>query len=125
MTQDYPDKVYAVRASEKFAAQSEAAYDRLEMANLDVAEDWRTGLQQAKSSLATLPERCVVADENRIYQKKHPGPPLRVALYRHGRSTWRLLLIVHEATGEDAAHVMFQQLIHAAQKPLTKWPDER
>ena len=123
-SQDYPERVYAVRASEKFAAQWEAAYDRLERADYDAAEDWRTGLQRAKSSLATLPSRCGVAAENRLYQKKHPGVPLPVFLYRHRRNTWRLLLTVHEVMAEDTAHVMFQQLLHAAQKPLTKWPDD-
>ena len=97
-SQDYPERVYAVRASEKFAAQSEAAYDWLERADYDAAEDWRVGLQRAKSSLATLPHRCAVATEDRVYQKKHPGVTLRVLLYRYGRNTWWLLLTVHEAT---------------------------
>ena len=123
-SQDYPERVYAVRASEKFAAQSEAAYDRLERDDYDAAEDWRAGLQRAKSSLATLPFRCGVAAENRLYQKKHPGVPLRVFLYRHGRNTWRLLLTVHEAADEDTAHVMLHQLRSSAQKPLTKWPED-
>lgn len=100
-SQDYPERVYAVRASEKFAAQSEAAYDWLERADYDAAEDWRVGLQRAKSSLATLPQRCAVATEDRVYQKKHPGVPLRVLLYRQGRSVWHILFTVHEAEGGD------------------------
>ena len=117
------EQVYAVRASEDFAAQSETTFDWLEQKiGLDTAEDWRAGLQEAKASLATLPERFAVADENQIYQKKYPGPPLRVSLYRRGRTAWRLLLTVHEATADDPAHVMLHQLRHGAQKPLTKWP---
>ena len=123
-SQDYPQRTYAVRASEKFAVQSEAAYDRLERADYDAAEEWRVGLQSAKASLATLPYRCAVAAENSIYQKKHPGVPLRVFLYRRGRNAWRLLLTGHEATAEDTAYVMLQQLLHSAQKPLTRWQDE-
>ena len=43
-SQDYPERVYTVRASEEFAAQSEAAYNRLERTDYDAAEDWRAGL---------------------------------------------------------------------------------
>lgn len=119
-----PDKIYAVRVAENFANQSRSAYLWLERADFDVAENWRDGLQRAKASLATLPQRCVTASENRAYQKKHPGVPLRVLLYRHGRSTWQILFTIHEAEGGDQAYVKLHQLRNTAQKPLTRWPDE-
>lgn len=116
--------VYAVRVSEKFAAQSDASTDwHLTNVGLSSADDWFAGLQRAKASLATLPHRCLVAAEDRLYQKKHPGPPLRVSLYRHGRSTWQILFTIHEAEGGDQSYVKLHQLRHGAQKPLTKWPD--
>ena len=118
--------VYAIRVSGNFAAQSDAATDwLLENANLSIAEDWFAGLQKAEASLATLPQRCAVAAENRLYQKKHPGPPLRVFLYRHGRNIWQILFTIQEAEGGDQAYVKLHQLRSAAQKPLTKWPEER
>ncbi len=118
--------VYAVRVASNFAAQSDAATDwLLENVNLSSAEDWFAGLQNAKAALATLPQRCATASENKVYQKKHPGPPLRVSLYRHGRSTWRILFTIHEVEGGDQAYVKLHQLRNAAQKPMTKWPDER
>lgn len=120
-----PGKVYAIRLTGNFDDQSQSAYLWLEKADFDAAEDWRAGLQKAKASLATLPQRCVTASENRIFQKKHPGPPLRVFLYRHGRSAWQILFTIHEAEGGDQAYVKLHQLRNAAQKPLTKWPDER
>lgn len=117
--------VYAIRIAGSFASQSDAAADwLLEKVNLSSAEDWLTGLQSAKASLATLPYRCQTATENRAYQKKHPGPPLRVFLYRHGRSTWQILFTIHEAEGGDQAYVKLHQLRNAAQKPLIKWQDE-
>ncbi len=117
--------VYAVRVSERFAAQSDEVTDwHLTNAGVNSADDWFAGLQKAKASLATLPQRCVTASENRIYQKKHPGPPLRVFLYRHGRSAWQILFTIHEAAGGDQAYVKLHQLRNAAQKPLAKWPDE-
>lgn len=120
------EPVYAVRTSEDFATQAEAAFDWLEQkVDFDTAEDWRAGLEAAKASLATLPARCVVADEDQFYQKKYPGSPLRVFLYKRGRNFWRLLFTVHEATADDPAYVMLHQLRHGAQKPLTKWPPSR
>ena len=61
---------------------------------------------------------------DRIFQKKHPGPPLRVFLYRHGRNAWQILFTIHEAEGDDQAYVKLHQLRSATQKPLTKWPDD-
>ena len=125
MTEDDAGKAYAVRNSEDFAAQAEAAYERMEeTASEDAARDWLAKLQAVKAALATLPGRLPVADENRFFQKVHPGPPLLVVQHRHGRSVWRLLLTMHEATAEDAAHVMLHQLRHGAQKPMKKWPTE-
>ena len=87
-----------------------------------------TGLRACKGQ-KRLWQLCHIAvrsaDEDRFYQKKHPGPPLRVFLYRHGRSAWQLLFTIHEAEGGDQAYVKLHQLRSAAQKPLTKWPDER
>ena len=119
-----PGKVYAIRITENFDDQSRSAYLWLEKADFDVAENWRAGLQSAKASLATLPQRCVTASENRVFQKKHPGPQLRVFLYRHGRTTWQILFTIHESESGDQAYVKLHQLRNAAQKPLTKWPHE-
>ncbi len=120
-----PDKIYAVRSANNFADQAEAAYLWLEKAEPETANRWLAELQKAKASLATLPQRCVTASANKVYQKKHPGPPLRVFLYRHGRSAWQILFTIHEAEGGDQAYVKLHQLRNSAQKPLTKWPDEQ
>ena len=72
----------------------------------------------------SLPYRCQVAEEDRIFQKKHPDPPLRVFLYRHGRNAWQILFTIHEAEGGDQAYVKLHQLRNAAQKPLPKWPGD-
>jgi hypothetical protein len=121
---DYPERTYAVRVSENFADQTKSNYLWLERGVPEKADNWLAELQKAKASLATLPQRCPVAEENRIYQKKNPRPLLRVSLYRHGRSTWQILFTIHEAEGGDQPYVKLHQLRNAAQKPLTKWPDE-
>lgn len=87
--------------------QAEAIYDRLaETATLETAEEWQAGLGAVFASLATLPERCLEASEDRFYQRKHPGPVLRVRLYRWGRSAWRVLFTVHAATSDDPPSVI-------------------
>jgi len=117
--------VYAVRLSEPAAAQAEAAFERLiETVSLDAAEDWQEGLRAAWASLATLPQRCAVAPENPLFQAKHPGLPLRVLLYRRGRSAWRLLFTAHAATDDEPPLVRVHQIRHGAQKPLREWPAE-
>ena len=117
--------VYAVRLSEPAVRQAEAALERiLETEGPDAAEKWQEGLDTARASLATLPERCIIAAENAVFQQKHSGPPLRVLLYRRGRSAWRLLFTAHTAADEDAPRVQIHQMRHSAQKPLTRWPAE-
>ena len=117
--------IYAIRVTDIFSAQTDAITEwQTDNISLNSAKDWFAGLQKAKASLATLPQRCVTASENKIFQKKHPGPPLRVSLYRYGRSTWQILFTVHETEGGDQAYVKLHQLRNTAQKPLTKWPDE-
>ncbi len=117
--------VYAVRLTSVAREQTRAAFFWInDSAGIDAADAWQRGMDTVWASLATLPYRCLVADENRFYQKKHPGVPLRVFLYRHGRSTWQILFTVHEAEGGNQAYVKLHQLRNAAQKPLTKWPDE-
>ena len=117
--------IYAIRVSESFAAQSEAATDwLLENTNTDIAADWLIGLQEAKASLAILPQRCAAAEENRLYEKKHPGSVLRALRYTRGRNTWRMLFTIHEAEGGAPSYVKLHHLRHGAQKPFTKWPDE-
>ena len=117
--------VYAVRLTAAFKVQTTEAFFWInDNKGINAADDWQNGMDAVWASLATLPYRCQVAEENRFYQRKHSGPPLRVFVYRHGRSVWQILFTIHEAEGGDQAYVKLHQLKSAAQKPLTKWPDE-
>lgn len=116
---------YAVRLTTTARKQTSAAFFWInDSTGIDAADEWQSGINAVWASLATLPYRCPVADENRFYQKNHPGASLRVFLYRYGRSTWQILFTIHEAEGGDQAYVKLHQLRSAAQKPLTKWPGE-
>lgn len=95
-----PDEipVYAVRLSEPASLQVDTIFKQIEKsAMLETAEEWLAGFRTGLASLATLPERCLKATEDRFYQVKHPGPTLRVYLYQGSRSAWRVLFTVHTA----------------------------
>lgn len=116
---------YAVRLTSAVTEQTRAAFFWVnDNAGINAADAWQNGMDAAWASLATLPYRCQTATENRAFQRKHPGPPLRVFLYRHGRSTWQILFTIHEAEGGDQAYVKLHQLRNTAQKPLIRWPEE-
>jgi plasmid stabilization system protein ParE len=122
--EENPLSVYAVRLTTAIKEQTVAAFFWInDNMGIDAADDWQNGMDAVWASLATLPYRCQVAEENRIFQKKYPGSPLRVFWYRHGRSTWQILFTIHEAE-DDQAYIKLHQIRNAAQKPLTKWPDE-
>ena len=118
--------VYALRVAPAASAQVVAEYDRLvEESSTKAAEDWRMGLLQAVSSIATLPLRCRVAPEDPVYQEARPGPPLRVLPYRRGRGpVWRILFCAEPATEDDPPTVYVRQILHGAQAPMTEWPGE-
>ncbi len=120
-----PLPIYAVRLTAAVVEQTTTAFFWInDKSGIDAADAWQSGLDAVWASLATLPYRCQVAEENRIFQRKHPGPPLRVFLYRHGRNAWQILLTIHEAEGGDQPYVKLHQLRSSAQKPLTKWPED-
>lgn len=103
----------------------DAAYKYIEKAvSLETAEEWMSGFREGVASLATLPERCLAASEDRFYQAKHPGPLLRVYLHWWGRSAWRVLFTIHEATADDPPSIVVRQVRSAAQKAMTRWPPE-
>ena len=112
-----PLPIYAVRLTAAVVEQTTTAFFWInDKSGIDAADAWQSGL---------VPHyRCQVAEENRIFQRKYPGPPLRVFLYRHGRNAWQILLTIHEAEGGDQPYVKLHQLRSSAQKPLTKWPED-
>ena len=123
---DEDPQVYAIRIAPEASAQAVAIYDRLvEQSGTNAAEQWRENLRGAWASLATLPLRCPVADENDAFQQFRPGPPLRVLVFRRGRRTvWRLLFNAHGPTADDPAFVQVHLIRHGAEARLAEWPAE-
>ncbi len=119
--------VYAVRFAEATQDEIDQEYERLAgISGLSIADEWRNGLLEAIRSLATYPERCLIATENQPFQRVRPSDSLRVLIYRRTRSgpAWRILFSVHKSDSLDPPIVRVRHIWHGARAPITFWPDE-
>lgn len=119
--------VHAVRFTEAVQEEIDQEYARLTgISGVAVAADWDHRLLESVRSLATYPERCVVATEDQHFQRVRPGPPLRVLVYRRIRSgpAWRILFTVHESDENDPPTVRMRHIWHGARSPINFWPSE-
>jgi plasmid stabilization system protein ParE len=117
--------IYTVRPSARAADQIEAEHSRLEgTAGASIADAWEDALMDAIASLATYPERCAIANENKLFQCISPGDTLRVLLFRRTRTgpAWRILFSAHETDENDPLTVRVHHIRHGAQAPMTEWP---
>ncbi|MDQ2799241.1 MAG: type II toxin-antitoxin system RelE/ParE family toxin [Armatimonadota bacterium] len=115
--------VYAVRLSVLARRQIDEERGRLTLtAGLTTARAWQDGLLAAITSLATYPEGCSLAPENRLLSSM----VLRHLIYRRTRSgpAWRIIFSVEEANKNDPATVRIQHVRHGAQASLTEWPSD-
>ncbi|MDQ2799143.1 MAG: type II toxin-antitoxin system RelE/ParE family toxin [Armatimonadota bacterium] len=118
---------YAVRFAEAARDEIDQEYVRLVgISGIDVADDWQSRLLEAIRSLATYPERCVLAPEDQQFQRVRPGIQLRVLIYWRTRSgpAWRILFSVQEANILDPPTVRVRHIWHSARAPITFWPAE-
>ena len=118
-------EIYAVRPSDKVADQIEAEHQRLvSVSGADAADHWEDSLADAIASLATLPKRCPVAEEDTVFARVRPGQILRVLIHRQTAKSaaWRILFSISEADKNDAPTVRIQHIRHGAQAPMTEWP---
>lgn len=115
--------VYAVRLAESASDEVEQEHERLQaLSGTEVADAWQDGLLSAVRTLATLPERCLVAPEDVLFS----GGTVRQLLYqrRRGSPTWRILFTVHEADEDDSATVQVHHVRHGARPPMSEWPTD-
>ena len=112
---------YAVRIATSAGSEIQDEHSRLTaVSGSEIAEDWREGVREAMRGLATYPERCTIADENRLFL----DGVVRQLLYRRKRGpTWRILFTVHKADENDSPTVRVHHVRHGAQFPMTSWPD--
>lgn len=111
--------VYAIRLTLEARLELDEEHNRLvELANFKMANEWRNGLLDAIRTLATLPERCVVAPEDELFKDV-----VRQLLYRRKRGPiWRILFSVYEADDNDPSMIRVHHIRHGAQASMTEWP---
>ena len=80
------------------------------------AEEWHEGLLSVLATLATYPERCVLARENRLFRNDVHMYPFR---HRGSSVTHRIL---YEIVVDDmeAPYVHVIHVRHGARKPMTR-----
>ena len=109
---------YEVRLSETAEAEIDDAVLYLARFSARAAERWHAGLLEAVQSLSYLPRRCPLAPENSLFDRE-----VRQLIYRRGRTAYRLLYAIFEATNDEPAFVQIMRVRHGAQRRLNDPPD--
>ena len=113
---DESDFVYAVEFSDPAKAEADAAYLWLGRNNPAFAQQWYGGLFLEAQKLSLFPKSRPLAPENELFDVE-----VRQALYRRGRTTYRILFFLVDADGdgrEDAARIL--HVLHSARPPLER-----
>ncbi len=101
MRQEQPsDGHYNVEFSEPLEADLDACFLRLSRISPEAARRWQVGILDACFSLSLFPRRCPAAPEAPSF-----GREVRQLLYRQGRSVYRILYTIFDAT-EDSSGVV-------------------
>lgn len=108
---------YAIRLHPKAAADIDEAHRQLAAFSEELyADEWQEGLQEAISTLATLPKRRPLANENRLFQNDVWSYPYS---FRKSRVIYHILFEVVEGD-EDAPFVYVLHIRHSARKPMMR-----
>jgi len=110
-------EVYAVRLHRLASDDIDEVQARL-MASVgeEYAEEWHEGLLSVLATLATYPERCVLAHENRLFRND-----VRVCPFRHrGSSVTHRILYEIVVDDMEAPYVHVLHVRHGARKPMTR-----
>ncbi len=108
---------YAIRIHRKAAADIEEAYQELAaFSGEEFANDWQDGLWETISTLATLPKRRPLADENRLFQNDVWAHSYRL---RKSHIMHHIFFEVVEES-EDAPYIYVLHIRHASRKPMTR-----
>lgn len=106
-----------MRLHRQAAADIEDAYNQIAgFSGTDYADDWQDSLRDVVASLATLPRRYPLADENDLFQNAVWVCPYR---FRTSRIVHRVLyeIVVDD---QDGPFVHILHIRHAARKPMTR-----
>lgn len=101
-------KTYLVEPTGTAEAEAERSYLRYGRTSLEVADRWQTSLVKAMVSLSSMPNRCPVAPESRLY----PGTVIRHLVFGKHRL---LFHVVEPAEDEAQGVVRVLHVLHGAQ----------
>lgn len=112
---------YQVEVAEPAEVEMDNAFYHLLLRSPQAADQLRDGFAEAIRSLSQMPGRCGLAPENGKLDQ-----PIRQLLYRHGRTTYRILFVTFDAVQggpEDNAPALVRviRVLHGAQQRL--WQD--
>lgn len=105
--------VYQLQIAEPAEVDFDAAYQYLFLRSPAAAERFRNEVADAIRSLAQMPHRCVLAPESKRFDRE-----VRQLIYRHGRTSYRILFAIFEAEDDNPGFVRILRLRHGAQQPL-------
>ncbi len=112
MTQDDEPVTYALRFHRRARADMDETRQQLiERMDTEYGRRWQADLLDAIATLATYPNRCPVARENRLFQRE-----IRQLIYQ---KAYRILFTVFEAT-QEAPFVFILHIRHSARRPMTR-----
>lgn len=110
-------ETHAIRLHRLASDDIDEVQDRLMASASEAhAEEWHEALLGVLATLATYPERCMLARENRLFKND-----VRVYPFRHRASgvTHRILYeVVKEEMEAPYVHVLHVR--HGARKPMTR-----
>jgi len=109
--------VYALRIMPRAEQDILAAVRYMaDAAGETAAQEWQEELFAAVSSLGTLPRRCALAREERVFSRE-----VRQIVFRRGANTaaYRILFRIADG-GLEASTVFILHVRHGAQAPLTE-----
>lgn len=81
------------------------------------AIEWYGGLLEAIESLATMPNRCPLARENKYFSQD-----IRQLLYGRGRTAYRIVFTILET--EEISSVRILHIRHSSQQAIGEEPEE-
>ena len=111
MRQEDDPVTYALRLHRRARVDMDDARRLITRVDTPEGRRWQAELLETISTLATYPNRCPVARENRLFQRE-------IRQLTHKRS-YRILFTVVEAA-EEAPFVFILYIRHGARRPITR-----
>lgn len=102
---------FTAEFSEPFEAELDVCYLRLSRVSPETARLWQSGILAACFTLSEFPRRCPLAPEAQSF-----GQEVRLLIYRHRRTMYRVLYTVFDATEDVSGTVRILRVRQGARQ---------